>query len=134
MGALLLGPVEKERLAALAEIAFKNPVSMAQLIGTNSKSGKRKHMDQMSRQTIDIPINHVVTFSVENQTRGQFRHMSVSIDRKGKTPSPEAVWIIAELLGFTGSYKDCMVYPEKLLGSAGVAMNVMQPVGELRGD
>ena len=94
---------------------------------------KAKHMKQMTRQTIQIPMNFLVTFSVETgQPMGVCRHMSMSVDQEGRTPSPEALWMVAEEFGFVGSLQDCKVWKEDLQGH-GIAINIVQPVAMVAG-
>lgn len=71
---------------------------------------------------------HAVTFSIETgHPIGTARHMSMSSPAAGRVPIPEAVWMAAAELGFTGSIEQCMTWPEQLQGH-GVAINVVQPM------
>lgn len=45
--------------------------------------------------------NVLAAFSYEEQPAGICRHLSVSVERKGMLPSPEAVGMVAEAFGFT---------------------------------
>jgi hypothetical protein len=67
-------------------------------------------------------------FSIETgHVVGACRHMSMSIVRVGRVPSQEAVWMVAEQLGFSGGLTACTAWPEKV--SDGVtAINVVQPL------
>ena len=52
--------------------------------------------------------------------------MSVSVQREGRIPRPEAVWMIAKAFGFRGGLQACKIYPEDLIGH-GKAVNIIQP-------
>jgi hypothetical protein len=128
---LLIGPEERCALAALRELALAHPVDMPQLMGRiKTPDGKAKHMDQMTKQSIEIPFGFLVTFSVEVGHRiGTCRHMSMSSPKQGGLPTPQGVWMVAEALGFVGdSIEDgtCMVWLEDL--KQGRAVNVVQPI------
>jgi hypothetical protein len=70
----------------------------------------------------------MVTFSIETgHGSGVCRHLSMSSKRHGRTPTPEAVWLIAALLGFQGGLEACAIWEEGI-GAGDVAINVIQPV------
>ena len=128
---LIMGEFETAKLHALRELAVQHPVQMVGLlerIGT--PAGKRQHMAQMDRQSVEIPVGFLVTFSVEIGHPGgtTCRHMSMSSPVHGRVPSPEAVqWVCSEL-GFTGPLDDGThtVWIEEL--KQGRAVNVVQPI------
>jgi len=129
---LLVGPIEKLALADLAKLAAAHPVDMKGLTKRiESQEGKARHMAQMTAQTVHIPVAYLVTFSIEtgHPAASQCRHMSMSVARAGRVPLPQAVWMVAEELGFTGSLQACTVWVEDLQGH-GKAINVVQPVKE----
>ncbi len=129
MAALLMGPEQRAQLAELRERAEQHPVDMltapARLA---SYEGKRNHMVQMNAQTVVLPVNVMVTFSVEiGHPGGSALHMSISIEQAGKLPAPELIWMVAEELGFRGGLEACdKVWPERLQGRDGIAINVAQ--------
>lgn len=129
---LVIGPAETDALAALIELAHANVVEIHEVLRLcATPAGKRKHMDQMNKQSVDIPVGFMVTFSVETgHPAGRCLHMSMSSAHAGRTPTPEAVWMIAELLGFRGSLKDCAIWEEELLRGPKrrMAINVVQPI------
>ena len=135
---LMFGDAERKALRALRELAAKCPVDMPTLVQRiKTREGKRSHMDQMNAQTVTIPMGFLVTFSIENgQPAGPCRHMSMSSPAKGRAPSLEAVWMIAEELGFSGGLAACLVYPEELQRgeTREVAINLVQPVSVVRLD
>jgi hypothetical protein len=128
MRALIIGPEETAALDALRLAAASAPVDMPGLMKRlETPYGKEKHMRQMTAQTVYIPMGYAATLSIETGHRcGRCRHLSVSVDDPKMAPSPEAVWMIAEALGFTGTLKGCeAVWLEDLLGH-GKAVNVLQ--------
>jgi hypothetical protein len=124
----LIGPVEIEALHQLREMAAAHPVDMQKLVPQlKNKKGKRRHMDQMNRQSVMIPVEFLVTFSIETgHPAGTCRHMSMSSPAPGRVPLPEAIWMAAEELGFIGGLERCMVWLEDL--TQGKAVNVVQPL------
>lgn len=126
---LIVGVNERRKLQALREVAFLHPVNIRQVIERlKTPEGKKAHMDQMTRQSVLIPMAYMVTFSIETEhPAGTCRHMSMSVNKKGRVPNRHEVWMVAEVLGFWGSLEHCRVWPEKLQGH-GVAINVVQPL------
>jgi len=127
----LLGPNEIEALTHLADMAAQHPVDMTGLMERLKKpQEKRKHLKQMSKQTVYLPVAYAVTFSIEHgHPAGSARHMSMSVNREGRVPNEHAVWMVAEQLGFTGDLRSCTVWLEDLEGH-GNAVNVVQLIGQ----
>jgi hypothetical protein len=129
---LIVGQTQKAMLLALREEAAENPIDMPALITRiKTPDGKAAHMRQMNSQTVEIPLAYLATFSIEvGHPVGTCRHMSLSSRLRGRTPTPEAVWMIAEELGFAGGLAACKVWPEDLQRDdhRAVAINVLQPV------
>lgn len=133
---LIVGQAQKALLHGLRDLAAANPVDMRGLTDRlATPDGKRAHMDRMNALTCEIPAAFWVTFSIETgHPVGTCRHMSMSSRRHGRTPTPEAVWMIAEELGFVGSLEMCTVWPEDLQRGPqerkdrAIAINVVQPI------
>lgn len=53
--------------------------------------------------------------------------MSLSVHREDRVPNPEAVWMVAHALGFTGKLDEWITYLEDLEGH-GKAVNAVQLV------
>jgi hypothetical protein len=51
----------------------------------------------------------------------------MSLAKPGRVPSPEAVWMVAEVLGFRNSIAHCRSWREDLR-NGGVAINIVQPL------
>jgi hypothetical protein len=128
---LWIGPEQRAALAALRELALAHPVEMRQVLELlKTRAGKAQHMRQMDKQSVEIPFGFLVTFSIElGHPAGTCRHMSMSAPNPERVPSPEGVWMVAELLGFVGDGIEdgtCTVWLEDL--KQGRAVNLVQPV------
>lgn len=126
---LIVGADERAALNALRDKAAAAPLDMqAVLRDIQTPDGMKRHMERMKAFTIPIPMAYDVTFSIETgHPGGTMRHMSMSVAKKGRAPVPEAIWMVAQELGFVGGLETCMTYPEEF-GNGGVAINVIQPV------
>jgi hypothetical protein len=92
---------------------------------------KERHSKQMTKQSVMVPVDFVVTFSIEtHHPSGTARHMSMSVPERDRRPSPEAVWMVAQELGFEGGetwqegFRTCHLYEEQLV--QGASINVVQ--------
>jgi hypothetical protein len=114
MTALIIDAWHKTRLEALRALAEDNPVDMKTLTAQlETPEGKARHMEHMSGQTLAIPAAFLVTFSIETgHPCGTCRHMSMSVQTEGRLPNEYAVWMVAELLGFTGDISECVGWIE----------------------
>lgn len=131
MTALLIGPKELDAIHALIQKAEGKFVNLAE-VSPRLKAGdpvvSRYYQAQMRDQTIEIPTDFFVTYSFEmGHPAGLCRHLSMSMTKKGHVPSMDAVWMIAEKMGFIGSLKMCTCWFEDLT-SGQKAINVVQPV------
>ncbi len=123
---LMIRAPERDALRALRDMAALHPVDMKTLmVAIKTPEGKRKHKEAMTRQTVHLPVNFFATYSVEVQRDGLFRHLSVSIAAGTGVPNPEAVWMIAEALGFVGAISNCIIKPEKMPAGY-MVINVLQ--------
>jgi hypothetical protein len=130
---IAIDQVAQERLHELRDLAASRPIDMRNIVHRLSTAGgKIKHMQRMTEQTIEIPgpWPFLVTFSIEiNHPCGTARHLSMSVRRENRVPSPDAIWIIAKELGFVGEHPmmGCQIWLEDLQGH-GKAVNVVQPI------
>jgi hypothetical protein len=135
---LIIGATQKQELFALRARAAAHPVDLSRVkTAIETPDGKRRHMDHMDSQTIDLPMAYLVTFSIETgQPCGPCRHLSLSSQIKGRAPIPEAVWMVCQELGFVGetAFDGCHVYIEELqrgpdpVKDRHKAVNVIQPI------
>lgn len=103
----VFGPAERAALEALRQRAGLAPVDMARLMagpGLKDPARKRRHLRQMTEQSVLLPFGYLVTYSVElNHPSGAAaRHMSMSHPDPARAPNEFAVWTVCEALGFTG--------------------------------
>jgi hypothetical protein len=127
---LILGATQKAQLGTLRAYAVANPIDVLEVREqVKTEAGKAAHIKRMMRHfTAKIPAAFMVTFSIETgHGSGVCRHLSVSVLRRGRTPTPEAVWLLAELMGFQGGLEACAIWEEGI-GAGDVAINVVQPV------
>lgn len=104
----MIGPEEKAKIAQLIKLAEANPVNMPELMkAIMMPTGKHQHMQQMTAQTIDIPMAYEVTYSIEDgQPMGRCRHLSMAVTTEGRIPNPMALWMVAKEFGFWGELQD----------------------------
>lgn len=129
----------REQIKKLCALAEANPVDIQKLSHEiQTVGGKSRHMEQMTRQSLFIPLGFWVVYSIEHgQPVGPCRHLSMSVCRAGRIPNEHALWMVAQEFGFWGSLSDCAVWPEKLLGhgekplECGTAINVIQALTKL---
>lgn len=125
--ALLIGPEERALLVNLRSRAEDRPINLTAMTEeTKTSEGMRKHLAHLLDQTIVVPLNYLVTFSIEvGHPGGPARHVSVSLEKK--LPNKLAIWMIAEELGFAGGLEACdKIWPEKIHNRSGVAINLLQ--------
>jgi hypothetical protein len=104
MSALVIGPKEKEALAALKAKAEKEIVHLPSVhMQIQQPDGLEAHMQRLNEHTISIPLNYTVTFTVEDGVNGdkKCRHMSMATSTPGKVPHMESVKMVAAELGYT---------------------------------
>lgn len=129
---LLVTPAVVASLHALRDYVRSAPVVDVRTLAARLTlpKARKRHGAQMNRQTISIPgpWPFYVTLSIEHgHPIGAARHMSMSVDRLERLPSPEALRIIATELGF-GPFDGCTIWPEKLSDGRS-AINMVEPIG-----
>jgi hypothetical protein len=87
-------------LKRLREAVAKKPIDMLRLsCRLATRAGKLAHRDQMRSQTVVIPGPYPFNVSLSIETGhpgGSARHMTMSIARPGRVPSPAAAWTPAQ--------------------------------------
>ena len=135
MTPLIITDVVTRQLEELRSLAAAHPVDMPELVERlKNPEGKATHRKQMSAQTVFVPASFDVTFSIERgHPCGICRHMSMSSRLENRMPTPSAVWMIAEKLGFVGDLRDCTVWLEELdrIPGRAKAVNVVQPIAAI---
>jgi hypothetical protein len=121
MRALIIGPVEEAKIATLKALAETN-VHDAKADMDAVPGAVR---DGNARQTIALPIGFSVTYTLERQPIGLCRHLSVSVDKRGHVPSPEAVTMILEAFGMSPWEEALNIWVENF-GRGEKAINVIE--------
>jgi hypothetical protein len=126
---LIIGPTELKRLDALRQRAASHPIDvLAVREQCKTPAGHAAYISKMARFTVRLPVAFVVTFSIETgHAVGPCRHLSASSQRKGRVLIPEALWMIAEAMGFHGGLSACSIWEENI-GDGDIAINLIQPV------
>jgi hypothetical protein len=113
MSVLVIGEENRKNIQTAIEKARSNPVPWVLMKEIASPTPTHDlHIDEVKRVIVDtiyesyptqsLTLGNVrVAFSFEYQPAGLFRHLSVSVQRKGKLPHPEAVKMIALEFGFS---------------------------------
>jgi hypothetical protein len=127
--ALVIDYRQRKRLADLRALANRHPVNAAELPHTlATDEGKVAHLQVITSQTIELPVGFLLSFTVETgHPCGTIRHMTLSVMRVDRIPTPEACELVAAELGFVGGLAACMRWTEQLQGH-GVGVNLVQPV------
>jgi hypothetical protein len=127
--ALIIGAEQKIILHALRDFATLNPIDVLKVRELiKSQDGHAAHLERMKLYSTKIPSMFYVTFSVETgHPVGTCRHISVSSRRRGRVPTPEAVWMLAREMGFVGGLGCCTIWDENI-GSGDLAINLVQPL------
>ena len=122
MRALIIGPAEREKLQELDRRARARIVDAKAAVEDSPEAQRRSNQ----AQTIDLPVGFAVTLTYEHQPAGLFRHVSVSVDRPRKMPTPEAVDMILASLGMQPITHSARVWIETISPTLS-AINLLQP-------
>jgi hypothetical protein len=109
MPILMIGTAERERVAQLIAYAKAHPV-LFDTIREGAVSDRavvelkdrKPGFERPPSQHMMFPGGYRAAFSIEQQSSGLCSHLSISVegrDKKGMTPSPQAVAMIAETFG-----------------------------------
>jgi hypothetical protein len=109
MSVLMIGATERERIAAMIAHAKQNPVPLALISqakhttanhkGTLTLADREADLIRPKSQHIEFPGGIRAAFSMEEQPAGLYSHLSISAERKGKTPHPMAISMICQEFG-----------------------------------
>lgn len=129
MRALIIGETEKSELERVRKYAEANPYDLEAMVDRGI--GKRQTPGNLSVYRCLIPVGYKVVFTVEDhpQRNGRtlrMRHLSVSVSGFNKPPSPDAVQIIMDELGFVRPLLECHIDTETFPG--GQAISVVEPL------
>lgn len=107
--ALLIGPAEKAAIEQAIARAATHPRNLTQVKAAHVKADRYLSLQMRADQgvnvpppqseMVELPIGYRCALSFEMQPPGMCKHLSISVDAKGKLPSREAVDMIAKEFG-----------------------------------
>lgn len=111
--ALIIGETEKAAIKTAIERAATHPITLEMLKALQVETEGAHLTLEMRRQqqgpdfekkrprseSVNLPIGYRAAISFEEQPVGMCRHLSVSVDKPGALPSPEAFDMIAKEFG-----------------------------------
>lgn len=125
--ALIIGEAQRRQIAALQTLAAANvmdPIAMQR----NADANMAAHRDMMAALTIVLPVGYHVCYSQETQPEaGLCHHISISVERRGKMPSVEAVEMVLKEFGMVPLQQSDGVWVEDVSPTLH-AVNVVQRV------
>lgn len=100
---LVLDETARARIKAVVEYAKAHPVDLRQLVRTLGNETLAVGSD--AQHVCEIDFGYRCVFSIEEQPPpvGLCRHLSISVNEKGKGPALAAVDALAREFGFKGS-------------------------------
>lgn len=100
MKTLIISPPLREKINSIIELADK---SMFVITSDITYTAPLKDL------SIIIPIGFYVTYTVEKQPIGYYKHLSVSIDDEDMLPNPAAIEMIMKEFNFKKKFNDSIV-------------------------
>ena len=126
MRPLVIGVKEREAIRRVVGHATANRVDRAKLDAVARGDGVMPtHTDPGFH--CGLPVGFRVAFTVESQPGGWCRHLSASVDSRGRVPHPRAVEMLMAEFGFAAGLEGCTVYFEPSDGCT--AVNVVEGPG-----
>ena len=125
MRILILDGETKDKLQNLVAYAENNPLTMDDLLDTYNK--QLAPVGDMSGHVVNLPFGFRVVYSIEQQVKGDVRHLSISVDDEGKLPNDVAVREVMKLIGFKNELEKCIIKLEEI-GPNRQAINVWEIV------
>lgn len=107
MSALLIDENVKSDIAKVIAYAEKNPYTMDMLLDRMNKAIPIP--GDMEEYTVLIPFGFKVVFTIEQQNKGDIRHLTMSTATPGRLPNPTTVEEIIKLFGFENEMSDCIL-------------------------
>ncbi len=105
MRVLAITPMVKQRIQDVVQYAKDNIIDINTIKRlAEAADGTYSPIGDNLQRTMEIAMGYMVTFSIEEQPPGLFRHISVSVDGEGAAPNIEAVNIIMQEFGFDDTH------------------------------
>ena len=121
---LLLGQEQKEEIAALMKRADERQFTLADL--RKIVEGALAPAGDDPAFVCVVPTGYRCVYTVENQTVGLVRHLSVSVMGEGKAPHLSAVLMLMEAFGFKGGFAEMAAVAPEEMDEGKVAINILQ--------
>jgi hypothetical protein len=122
---LIIDDFQRKLIKRCVEHAEKNMVTTRQLLRT--LSGAIPPVGDDPKFVVEIPFGYRCVFSIEEQTPGRMRHLSVSVPVPDHCPNGHAVEALMAEFGFRGGIKDAYcVWLENAPDATHKAVNVLQ--------
>lgn len=128
----------RQEIFKVVEYAYKNVVPLYKMAENGKlKKGMPNPIAGDDGFIIIIPNGFKVIFSIEDQGSekkgergglGKCRHLSMSINKKGRIPNPIAVDMVMEEFGFDNPFYHCAIWSEGFGGNTQIAINVLEPI------
>ena len=113
MRPLILGPEERERIAAVTTHAHANVIPLARLeLIVQGTQAPYYTPDILA----EIPVGFRVLYAIEEQPVGLYRHLSASVDGEDRWPHPAAVEAILAAFGMPALAQSAAVWRESHRG------------------
>lgn len=130
MAMLMIDRAVKNAIKMVIDNAAKYPTKWETL--KKLSKGEPAPKGRNDEFTIGIPEGFTATYTheeylVNDKDMVVCRHLSVSVDRKGKVPHEAAVQMIMEEYGFINKIPNLAIWPEKF-GDGQTAVNVLEPL------
>lgn len=113
MRPLVLGPEQRERIAAVKAHAEANVFPFARVYrmahGMEPAYGWPDFL-------VELPVGFRVTFGIEEQESGTYRHLNVSVDGEDRWPNPVAVEAILDAFGMPPLLQSAVIKRDPLAG------------------
>lgn len=130
MAALVIGETQRKQIADLVAVATANPLD-ARRVKAAADRDLVAYRDMMATLTLELPIGFLVTYTHEQQPQaGLCHHISISVRRPKKMPSPEAVQVILMEFGMRPLEDRQGGFWIEDIDPVTSAVNVVQPVIE----
>lgn len=115
--ALVIGEQQRAEIAHLMQFAERRkvPLSKMKLIA----DGKLDPIGDDPDFRLFLPMGFRVVFSIEEHPGGTMKHLSISVRKKGRWPSPEAVDMIAKEFGIK-DFKQEHCYQEPVVEAVNI--------------
>jgi len=124
---VVIDDVVKEKIKQVIEHANNNITSLETL--KKVAIGQANPVGDSEEFTVYIPDGIKAVFSIEDQSKpiGLCKHLSVSVNLKGRAPHPAAVIMIMQEFGFKNDLDTCIVWNENFGDGTLNAINVIEP-------